>query len=230
MSVVVITGTGTAVGKTVATAALACYARLAGLPVAVCKPVQTGAAPAAGGGDDDLAEVARLSGVTALSGLARYPEPLAPLAAAEQSGLPLPTGAELLAGIRAADAPGQLTLVEGAGGLLVQIGADGVTLRDIAVALDAPVIVVVSAVLGTLNYTALTLESLAGKGLTCAGLIIGAWPAKPGAAEISNRGALAELAPVRAALPAGAGSLSANDFAALSAPAFDGDWVADLIG
>ena len=84
--------------------------------------------------------------------------------------------------------------------------------------------------LGTLNYTALTLESLAAKGLTCAGLIIGAWPAKPGAAEISNRGALADLAPVRAALPAGAGSLSANDFAALCAPAFDGAWVAGLIG
>jgi dethiobiotin synthetase len=230
MSIVVITGTGTGVGKTVATAALACYARLAGWPVAVCKPVQTGTDPASGGGDDDLAEVARLSGVTALSGLARYPEPLAPLAAAEQSGLPLPTADELLAGIRAADAPGQLTLVEGAGGLLVQIGADGVTLRDLAEALDAPVVVVVSAVLGTLNYTALTLESIAAKGLTCAGLIIGAWPAQPGPAEISNRGALADLAPVRAALPAGAGAVSANDFAALSAPAFDGDWVAGLIG
>ena len=126
MSVVVITGTGTGVGKTVATAALACNARLAGLSVAVCKPVQTGTDPASGEGDDDLAAVGRLSGVTALSGLARYPEPLAPVAAAEQSGLPLPSGDELLAGIRATDAPGQLTLVEGAGGLLVQIGADGV--------------------------------------------------------------------------------------------------------
>ena len=230
MAVVVITGTGTGVGKTVATAALACNARLAGLSVAVSKPVQTGTDPASGVGDDDLAAVGRLSGVTALSGLARYPEPLAPVAAAEQSGLPLPTGDELLAGIRAADAPGQLTLVEGAGGLLVQIGANGVTLRDIAAALDAPVIVVVSAVLGTLNYTALTLESLAAKGVASEGLVIGDWPARPGAAEISNRGALADLAPVRAALPAGAGSLSANDFAALCAPAFDGDWVAGLIG
>jgi dethiobiotin synthetase len=230
MSIVVITGTGTGVGKTVATAALACHARLAGLPVAVCKPVQTGANPAEGAGDDDLAEIGRLSGVTALSGLARYSEPLAPVAAAEHDGLPLPTTGELLDAIRAVDAPGQLTLVEGAGGLLVQIGADGVTVRDLAKTLDAHVVVVVPALLGTLNYTALTLESLAHQGLSCAGLIVGSWPARPGAAEISNRGALAEMAPVRAALPAGAGSLSANDFAALCATAFDGDWVAGLLG
>ena len=76
MSVVVVSGTGTGVGKTVATAALACHARLLALPVAVCKPVQTGTAPAgAEAGDDDLAEVGRLSGITGLHGLARYPEP-----------------------------------------------------------------------------------------------------------------------------------------------------------
>ncbi|MDF2823683.1 MAG: dethiobiotin synthetase [Mycobacterium sp.] len=230
MSIVIVTGTGTGVGKTVATAALACQARLAGMAVGVCKPVQTGTAPAGSAvGDDDLAEVGRLAGVTALSGLARYPEPLAPVAAAEQAGMALPTGEEYLAAIRAADAPGRLTLVEGAGGLLVQIGADGATLRDLAEMLDAPVLVVVSAGLGTLNHTALTLESLAHRGLTCSGLVIGAWPAKPGPAEVSNRSALAELAPVRAALPAGAGSLSPQDFATLCAAAFDGAWLAGLV-
>jgi dethiobiotin synthetase len=225
VSVLVVTGTGTGVGKTVATAALACHARLTGLDVAVCKPVQTGTID----GDNDLAEVSRLSGVTALSGSARYPEPLAPVAAAQAAGLPLPTRAELLTEIRAADAPGRLTLVEGAGGLLVELGADGLTLRDLAVELSAPVLIVVAPGLGTLNHTVLTLEALAAKGLSCAGLIIGSWPAQPGAAEVSNRGALAELAPVRAALPAGAGSLSAADFATLSVPAFDPAWVAGLI-
>ncbi len=226
MSTVLVTGTGTGVGKTVATAALACHARLAGLDIAVCKPVQTGTA----NGDDDLAEVGRLSGVTALSGSARYPEPLAPVAAAKAAGLPLPTRDELLAEIRRADAPGRLTLVEGAGGLLVELGADGLTLRDLAVELSAPVLVVVGPELGTLNYTMLTLEALAAKGISCAGLIIGSWPAQPGAAEVSNRGALAELATVRAALPAGAGSLSSADFATLSRPAFDPEWVSTLAG
>ena len=48
-------------------------------------------------------------------------------------------------------------------------------------------------------------------------------------AEVSNRGVLQQLAPVRAALPAGSGSLPAGDFAALSTPAFDPGWVSGLI-
>ena len=224
MSVVVVTGTGTAVGKTVATAALACHARLLGFDVAVCKPVQTGTA----GGDDDLATVGRLSGVAELYGGARYPQPLAPAAAAEAAGRRMWTGARLLEVIRTADRPGRLTLVEGAGGLLVELGAGGVTLRDLAADLGAPVAVVVSPALGTLNHTALTMEALEAKGISCAGLIIGTWPAQPGPAELSNRDALQKLAPLRAALPAGSGSLPASDFAALSASAFDRGWVAAL--
>ncbi|SBS75954.1 ATP-dependent dethiobiotin synthetase BioD [uncultured Mycobacterium sp.] len=225
MSVLVITGTGTGVGKTVATAALACHARVAERDVAVCKPVQTGTAD----GDDDLAEVARLSGVTELVGVARYPEPLAPAAAAERAGLPLPGADELLASIRGVDRPGRLTLVEGAGGLLVELAAGGVTLRDLAEELAAPVLVVVEPGLGTLNHTSLTLEGLGAKGLSCAGLVIGAWPAQPGAAEKSNRDALARLAPVRAALPAGVAAVTPKDFELFSARAFDPDWVAGLI-
>ncbi len=224
MSFVVITGTNTGVGKTVATAALACHARVAGRAVAVCKPVQTGTAD----GDDDLAEIGRLSGVTYLVGVARYPQPLAPVAAAQDTGLPLPSGSDLLTAIRAADTPGGLTLVEGAGGLLVEIAADGVTLRDLAVELGAPVLIVAEAGLGTLNHTALTLEALAARGVSCAGLVIGSWPARPGAAEKSNRDALARLAPVRAALPAGVATVSAADFALFSSRAFDPAWVTAL--
>ena len=179
MTVLVVTGTDTGVGKTVATAALACHARLAGLDVAVCKPVQTGAAD----GDDDLAEVARLSGVSELVSGWRYPEPLAPVAAAERAGMALPTRAELVALIRGMDEPGRLTVVEGAGGLLVELGAEGVTLRDLAVDLSAPVLVVVKPGLGTLNHAALTLEALASHDVSCAGLVIGAWPGEPGVAE-----------------------------------------------
>ncbi|MGB6148167.1 dethiobiotin synthase [Mycolicibacter algericus] len=226
MTVLVITGTGTGVGKTIATAALAGCARQAGLEVAVVKPVQTGTA----GGDDDLAEVGRLSGVTDLFGTARYPEPLAPVAAAEQAGTALPTGAELLAAIRAADRPGRLTLVEGAGGLLVELAADGVTLRDLAVDLGAAVLVVVNAELGTLNHTALTLESLAGQGLSCAGLVIGSWPGQPGPAAAGNRAALGRLAPVRAVLPEGCGRLDASQFSGMSRTAFDTGWVRSLVG
>jgi dethiobiotin synthetase len=222
VSVLVVTGTDTGVGKTVATAALACSARLAGVDVAVCKPVQTGSPR-----DDDLADVARLSGVGALHGTWRYPEPLAPAAAAKRAGMALPTRDELLASVSSVVA--KLTLVEGAGGLLVELGAGGVTLRDLARDLAAPVLVVVSPGLGTLNHTALTLEALAAQGIPCVGLVIGTWPRKPDAAEAGNRDALSELATVRAVLPAGAGAMSAAEFESMSASAFDPQWVTSLV-
>ncbi|OBG42079.1 dethiobiotin synthase [Mycobacterium alsense] len=223
MTVLVVTGTGTGVGKTVVTAALACHARRAGIDVAVCKPVQTGT----DAGDDDLAEVGRLSGVTELAGLARYPEPLAPAAAAERAGATLPTFDRLLRLVRGLDRRGRLTLVEGAGGLLVELADDGATLRDLAAELGSAALVAVTAKLGTLNHTALTLEALAAEGVSCAGLVIGSWPARPGVVETSNRSALAAMAPIRGALPAGAGSQV--DFAAMSAAAFDRDWVTALV-
>ncbi len=144
MSVVVVTGTGTGVGKTITTAALAGHARGAGLEVTVCKPVQTGAP------EDDLAEVARLAGVGDLISVARYPDPLAPAAAAEAAGRPLPSAREILAAIRAADRPGRLTLVEGAGGLLVEIAASGASLGDFATEVGAAVLVFFQAGLGSL--------------------------------------------------------------------------------
>jgi dethiobiotin synthetase len=225
LTVLIVTGTGTGVGKTVVSAALACYASQAGIDVAVCKPVQTGT----DSGDDDLAEVARLSGVTELAGLARYPQPLAPAAAAEQAGMPLPTRDQVLRLIRDLDRPGRLMLVEGAGGLLVEVADAGVTLRDLAVDLGAAALVAVTAELGTLNHTSLTLEALAAQGISCAGLAIGSWPAQPGLVETSNRSALSRLAPVRAALPAGAGSMDVAEFATMSKAAFDRDWVATLV-
>ena len=224
MSTLVVTGTDTGVGKTMATAALACHARLAGIDVTVCKPVQTGSPR-----DDDLADVARLSGVTDLRGSWRYPEPLAPVAAAQRAGMALPTRVDLVGSVRgASDGGAKLVLVEGAGGLLVELGEDGVTLRDVAMDLAAPVLVVVAAGLGTLNHTALTLESLASQGIPCAGLVIGAWPSDPGPAEDGNRQALGRLAPLRAVLPAGMGAMSATEFEAASASAFDPAWVASL--
>jgi dethiobiotin synthetase len=224
VSVLVVTGTDTGVGKTVATAALACHARLSGIDVAVCKPVQTGSPR-----DDDLADIGRLSGVTELHGLARFPEPLAPVAAAQRAGLLLPTRAEFVGWVRDVDAPKRLTLVEGAGGLLVELGQDGVTLRDLASDLAAPVLVVTASGLGTLNHTALTLEALASHGIPCAGLVIGAWPREPGAAEAGNRDALGELAPVRAVLPAGAGAMSVGEFESVSVSAFEAEWVSGLL-
>lgn len=201
MSTVLVTGTGTEVGKTVVTAAVAALARDRGSRVAVVKPGQTGVGPDEPG---DLAEVARLSGVRDGHELARYPDPLSPQAAAREAGLP-PLTLEEVARYVAALADRDLVLVEGAGGLLVRY-ADW-TLADLARALDAPVLLVVAAGLGTLNHTALTLEVLASRGLRLAGgVVVGCWPADPDLAMRRNVPDLEALSgrPLGGALPAGA--------------------------
>jgi dethiobiotin synthetase len=82
MRALVVTGTDTEVGKTVVTAALAALARARGEKVTVVKPVQTGVRADEPG---DLDEVRRLSGVDDLHEFARFPDPLAPAAAALQA-------------------------------------------------------------------------------------------------------------------------------------------------
>ncbi|PRY62157.1 dethiobiotin synthase [Glycomyces artemisiae] len=172
---VLVTGTDTGVGKTVATAAIAAALIRQGRSVDVIKIAQTG-------DDDDAAEVTRLSGAPARA-LAAYPDPLAPFAAARRSGLPLLKLAEVVDA--ALDSPAEVVLLEGAGGLLVQLGEDGWTARDLAVELGCPAVVVTRAGLGTLNHTALTLEALARRGIDAA-IVVGAWPHDPGIAEYEN--------------------------------------------
>ncbi|ETK31996.1 dethiobiotin synthase [Microbispora sp. ATCC PTA-5024] len=212
MSILVVTGTDTGVGKTVVTAALAALARERGAAVAVVKPAQTGVAE---GEPGDLDEVIRLSGVTTTFELARYPDPLSPAAAARLSGLPPLSPASAVARIRELAESNRLVLVEGAGGLLVRYDEEGATVADLARNLRAQVLVVVRAELGTLNHTALTLEAMAGRGLDLAGVVIGSWPAEPGTAERSNVADLEMLAarPLSGVLPEGAGALGQEAFA-----------------
>lgn len=208
-SVLLVTGTSTEVGKTVTTAALAAAARAAGFGVAVCKPAQTGVAP---GEPGDLAEIARLAGVTGTLELARYPDPLAPDTAARRCGQPLLTLDETAAAVGALDA--DLVLVEGAGGLLVRLGE--FTLVDLAVRLGAPVLVVAAAGLGTLNHSELTVRALAAAGVPCPGLVIGAWPEHPDLAAECNRTDLPRVTGVDliGAVPAGAGGWDRAAFTA----------------
>jgi dethiobiotin synthetase len=214
--ILIVTGTGTGVGKTVVTAAVAALARARGADVAVVKPAQTGVHDGAGSDIADLETVTRLAGVTDTHELARFPDPLSPEAAARVSGLPtadLAYAAEYIAKLAAARG---LVLVEGAGGLLVRYDGAGSTLADLAARLDAPVLVVAAAGLGTLNHTALTLEAMAARKLRLAGAVIGSWPRRPGLAEQANLADLAVAAggPLAGVLPEGAGRLSRPAFLA----------------
>ncbi|MER7312777.1 dethiobiotin synthase [Streptomyces halstedii] len=223
MTVLVVSGTGTEIGKTVVTAAVA--AAFQDRRVAVLKPAQTGLAP---GEPGDAAEAARLAGahVTAVE-LARFPEPLAPETAARRAGLPPVRPYEIAEAAQKLATEHDLVLVEGAGGLLVRYDGEGSTLADAARLLAAPVLIVAPAGLGTLNATALTAEALRTRGLECPGVVVGSMPDD---ADLASRCNLDDLpvaagAPLLGVLPAGAGSLEPADFRARAA-----SWLAPELG
>ncbi|WP_030771091.1 dethiobiotin synthase [Streptomyces sp. NRRL F-2664] len=231
MSVLMVSGTGTEIGKTVVTAAVAAAAVAAGRSVAVLKPAQTGVGPQEPG---DAAEVVRLAGpsVTA-SELARYPEPLAPDTAARRAGLPTLAPAQIAEAARRLAEDHDLVLVEGAGGLLVQFDEAGHTLADAARLLDAPTLIVAQAGLGTLNSTTLTAEALRARGLAPLGVVVGSWPHSP---DLAARCNLADLPrssrlPLLGAVPEGSGTLEPDLFRAEApswlAPPLAGTWSQD---
>ncbi|MER5912696.1 dethiobiotin synthase [Streptomyces sp. NPDC001982] len=230
MPVLVITGTGTEVGKTVTTAAVAAAAVAAGRSVAVLKAAQTGVGPDERG---DADEVARLAGAVAAAEVARFPEPLAPGTAARRAGLAPVRPQEVAEAAAKLATEHDLVLVEGAGGLLVRFDAAGGTLADAARLLNAPVLMVSSAGLGTLNTTELTARELRARGLELLGVVIGSWPGSPDLASRCNVADLPEVAcaPLLGALPAGAGALPPADFRTTApswlAPRLYGTWDAE---
>ncbi|WP_194897385.1 dethiobiotin synthase [Catenulispora pinisilvae] len=225
MSIVVVTGTNTDVGKTVVTAAVATLAATRGSSVAVVKPAQTGVTP---DGPGDLATVRQLAGVTDLHEYVRYPDPLSPAAAARRSGIAPLDFDDTVRRIQDLADNRRLVLVEGAGGLLVRNDEDGSTLADLAHALKAPLLLVAHPHLGTLNIAALTLEAMAARGLDLAGIVLGSWPTTPDLAMRSNIRDLETIGarPLAGALPEGAGRLDPADFLLAAraglAPAFGG--------
>ncbi len=212
MNAIVVTGTDTEVGKTIVTAALAARALAAGRRVAVVKPAQTGVGPGAPG---DLDVIARLSGATDLHELARFAEPLAPATAAARDASE-GVGADAIAHHVRALTDRDLVLVEGAGGLLVRLHPGGDTIADVAARLDAPVLVVARAGLGTLNHAALTCAELRRRNLRCAGVVIGSWPRQPDLAARCNLDDLPVYTgvPVVGRIPEGASRLDPAAFAA----------------
>lgn len=231
MSVLVIAGTDTGVGKTVVSAAIAALAVDAGKRVAVVKPAQTGVLP---GEPGDLDVIRALAGPITTRELRRYPEPLAPETASRRSGIPAVTPAEVAEAVGELEPEHDLVLIEGAGGLLVRFDPDGGSLADVAWSLHALVVVVARAGLGTLNATALTAEVATKRGLNVAGVIVGSWPSEPGLAEACNIEDLpvAAGAPLLGVLPEGLGAVTPADFRAAAthglSPWFGGEFDPEL--
>lgn len=226
---VLVTGTDTGVGKTVVSAALATLWAATGDEVTYVKPAQSGADD----GDDDARDVARWApGVTTEVG-AVLGGSLAPAVAARREGQELGL-ADLLAPVTraAASRPQARLVVEGAGGLLVELGTDGTTCADLAAELGHPLVVVARPGLGTLNHTALTLAEADRRGLPVAGVVVSGYPTDPDLATRTNLAELARLTGGRLAgvVPAlgDVGPTSLAAAAAWFAPALGGtagpDW------
>ncbi|OKL53633.1 hypothetical protein BSZ39_08400 [Bowdeniella nasicola] len=117
MTIWIMTGTDTEIGKTMTTAALAALLAARGRRVAIDKPAQTGMSGADELGDAALAR--RLSGAAHASEGVRLNAPLAPVRAALEQGTTLPGPDVHTARIRALAYDD--VLVEGSGGLLVEL-------------------------------------------------------------------------------------------------------------
>jgi dethiobiotin synthetase len=223
VTVLFVTGTDTGVGKTVVTAALVVATRASGGSPYVVKPAQTGVAP---GEPGDLDEVRRLAGDVPGHEGVRLREPLAPDTAARVEGVDLPgLAAPRDAVLGLADLHD--VLVEGAGGVLVNLGRHW-NLLDLAQSvLHAGVptgfVVVVRAGLGTLNHTSLTVQAIQRRELPVLGIVIGSWPDEPDLAATQNLLDLPGMTgvPLLGCIPEGAGALSRKEFAAGAA-----EWLA----
>lgn len=153
-----ITGTDTAVGKTLVTAVLARSLKELGLDVGVMKPVETGVVK---GRPSDAGRLTRAAQASDSPDLVRpyaFRLPVAPLDAArtERRRIKIPT---ITRAYRQLQAQHDLLLVEGAGGVHVPI-TPTMDVLDLIKKLRAPVLVVGRAGLGGVNHAMLTLNAL----------------------------------------------------------------------
>ena len=154
-----VTGIGTDVGKTVASAML-----VRQFNAAYWKPIQCGQ-------PTDSSEIRRLLGndVEIVPEAYNLQYPASPHESAAREGVEIS-----LEPILNTPLP-ERCIIEGAGGLLVPINRRQ-TVADMAYALQVPVVLVVRYYLGCINHTLLSLDFCKRKGLQLAGLILNGTP------------------------------------------------------
>ncbi len=188
-----VTGTDTAAGKTVLSAAVVAALRSRGLAVRALKPVITGLdEPPDSSWPHDHEVLAAAAGCPAEEvTLARYGPPVSPHLAAALSGRELDP-AQLVPDILDRAQDGELLVVEGAGGLLVPL-CGSYDMRSLALDLGLGVVIAARPGLGTINHTLLTLEAARHVGLDVLGVVLTPWPRTPTVMEESNRSTIREL-------------------------------------
>lgn len=190
-----ITGTDTGVGKTIIAGAIASWHSTNGESVGVMKPAETGCRMKKGKlFPADASFLKRASGSKApLEDICpyRFAEPLAPAVAASRAGERIDIGSikEIFRRIYSGS---DITLVEGAGGIMVPLSGKYLFL-DLAAELNIPLIIVGRAGLGTINHTALTYNAAKARGLKISAIILNQSRKGPsGAAEETNAQAIRE--------------------------------------
>jgi dethiobiotin synthetase len=180
-----VTGTDTGVGKTVIAAGLVIALRKQGLDCGYFKPVASGAVKTrAGLISPDLRLILHTTGLMdpppLMNPICLVP-PLAPLAAAESTGVKWgwPEIARAYALLRTYH---DFMVVEGVGGLLVPLKRKFLVI-DLIKRLDLPVLVVGRPDLGTINHTLMTLTLLKQQNIEVLGFLFNGQKGRPGPAE-----------------------------------------------
>ncbi|MEO0454593.1 MAG: dethiobiotin synthase [Verrucomicrobiota bacterium] len=183
-----ITGTDTDIGKTFLTAALTKALRRMDIPALGLKPIVCGSR-------EDAEELQEASGMQ-LSLDEINPlwlqTPLSPYAASmiENRQIQLEPVFDMIK-LLERSYPGPF-LIEGAGGWLVPITRD-YWIRDLALSLQLPVLIVASIGLGTLNHTLLTVQSIRQSGGYPVGIVLNRFKQTDDAASLTNPGILQDL-------------------------------------
>ena len=198
---VFIIGTDTGVGKTFFACKLSALLRHSGYHVGVMKPAESGCAER----EDKLfpEDAILLKEASAsqdpLDKICPYQlrEPLAPSVAAQRQGIILDID-RLIDVYDEISSGHDITLVEGAGGLMVPL-LPSYTYADFARVLKLPVIVIAANRLGMINHMLLTLEHARCKGLSVLGYVLNRLESGASLAAETNREALSTLIAVRCA-------------------------------
>lgn len=194
-------GTGTEVGKTYVAALVARYLVDQGRRVGVYKPVASGCRDERGesasdswlGVEDgriseDAVQLWRAAGQPrALEDVCpqRFLAPLAPPEAAACEGNAVDP-AKLLAGVDCWCGDYDIVLVEGAGGLFSPL-AEGVLNLDLAISMEAPIVLVAANRLGVIHETLACVTAAANRGVSIAGIILSDVSDQDEPSKASNR-------------------------------------------
>jgi dethiobiotin synthetase len=168
-----VTGTDTGVGKTTVTVHLMQQLVAQGLKVIGMKPIASGCEWIDGRWqNEDVTQLAAASNVQAPAELINpycFQPAIAPHIAAAQAGIEIRLEV-IQSAYESLKAMADVVIVEGAGGLLVPLGAT-YTIADLIKTLDLPALVVVGMRLGCINHALLTTQGLQQQGIDFCGWV-----------------------------------------------------------